>query len=85
VRTTIRLEDELLQQAKALAARSGRTLTRVIEDALREAIGRLEEGVGVSPPSIPIYGDGGVQPGVDLDSSAALLDLMGESSRLDPG
>ena len=31
MRTTVRLDDDLLRQAKALAPRTGRTLTAVIE------------------------------------------------------
>jgi len=80
MRTTIRMDDTLLAEAKALAARTGRTLTKVIEDALREALARRPDGAGPSPAMLPTDdGDGrggGLQPGVDLDSSAALLDLM---------
>lgn len=36
MRPTIRLDDQLLKEAKQLAAQSGRSLTSVIEDALRE-------------------------------------------------
>ena len=36
MRTTIRLDDRLLAEAKQYAAESGRTLTGLIEDALRE-------------------------------------------------
>lgn len=77
MRTTIRLDDELLARAKAHAARSGRTLTAVIEDALRAALaprpGRRRERV-----ELPAFGagSGGTLPGVDLDDGAALQDLM---------
>jgi hypothetical protein len=40
MRTTVRLDDALLTEAKKLAADSGRSLTAVIEDALREVISR---------------------------------------------
>jgi len=74
MRTTIRLEDELLAAAKQRAAETGRTLTAVIEDALRQALGRAEP-----PPSsvapLPVV-PGGTRPGVDLDDSAGLLELM---------
>jgi len=29
---------------------------------------------------LPTFGEGGVQPGVDLDDSAALLDLMDDDA-----
>jgi len=81
MRTTIRLDDALLTDAKTLAARTGRTLTKVIEDALREALARRPDGDGggrrVSLPTDDGGGQkGGLQPGVDLDDSAALLELM---------
>jgi len=40
MRTTVRLDDDLLRQTKTLAAQTGRTLTAVIEDALRETLAR---------------------------------------------
>jgi len=36
MRTTINIDDALLAQAKQVAARTGRSLTDVVEDALRE-------------------------------------------------
>lgn len=72
----MRLPDELLKAAKRRAVETGRTLTDVIEDALRAALAREEtEGTG-EPFSLPTYGSGGTLPGVDLDDTAALLDLM---------
>ena len=80
MRTTIRMDDELLVEAKALAARTGRTLTQVIEDALRESLARGGAGGARRPfRMVTFEGKGtrrGTLPGVDLDDSAALLDLM---------
>jgi hypothetical protein len=77
MRTTIRLDDELLSEAKALAAESGRTLTAVIEDALREVLARRKSAAARRRVELPTFGRGSrLQPGVDLDDSAALLDLM---------
>lgn len=76
VRTTIRIDDDLLARAKALAARTGRTLTAVIEDALRAALAGAEPRKPSERIRIPTYGSGGVRPGVDLDDTASLLDLM---------
>jgi hypothetical protein len=76
VRTTIRLDDQLLRDAKQLAARTGRTLTAVISDALREALAKSTEAPRRRPYKLPTFGGDGLRPGVDLDDSAALLDLM---------
>ncbi len=77
MRTTIRLDERVLAEAKQLAARTGRTLTAVIEDALRQALAVRKSG-GRAPARLPTFGEGGLQPGVDLDDSAALLSLMDE-------
>jgi len=78
MRTTILLSETLYRETKAAAAASGRTVTSLIEDALRERFARR------SPRSkrprrarLPVFrGKKGVRPGVDLDDSAGLLDVM---------
>lgn len=79
MRTTIRINDRLLAEAKKLAAEKGTTLTAVIEDSLRASISRREPRRRRSKFRFPTSGRGGLQPNVDLNDSAALLDLM-ESS-----
>ena len=77
MRTTIRLPDELLKEAKRRAVQTGRTLTDVIADALRASLAREEVGPpGDEAVNLPTFGSGGTLPGVDLDDSATLLDLM---------
>jgi hypothetical protein len=80
MRTTIRLDDDLLLQVKQIAARSDKTLTSVIEDALREMLARQQKAEDRAPVRLVTVSGGGLQPGVDLDDSAALLALMEESS-----
>jgi len=76
MRTTLQLDDALIADAKVAAARSGRTLSQVIEDALRQALaprppeGRREIRLPTSP--------GSPRAGVSLDDSAGLLDLMAD-------
>ena len=79
MRTTVRLNDQLLAQAKRVAVESGRSLTAVIEDALRETI--LRERAPAAQKvriKLPVHHGSGLRPGVDLENSAALLDLMEE-------
>ena len=75
MRTTVDINDVLLQAAKSRAARDRRSLKAVIEQALREF---LSQGgrAGATGPPIPVFRGQGVQPGVDLTDSAALEDLM---------
>ena len=76
MRTTIRIDEQLLKEAKQFAARSGKSLTSVIEDALRESLSRQRDSGQREPVRLITYGGKGVLPGVDLDDSAALLDVM---------
>ena len=76
MRTTIRLEEQLLADAKQLALETGTTLTAVIEDALRERLARRRAGSRPEPVRLKTVDGKGLQPGVDLDDSAALRDLM---------
>jgi len=79
MRTTIRLDDDLLAEVKLLAARSGKTLTSVIEDALRETLSRQKQVGERKPVRLTTVSGQGLQPGIDLDDSASLLSIMEES------
>lgn len=79
MRTTVRLDQHLLLEAKKLAAESGRTLTAVIEDALRDTLARRTPQRKRARVHLKTFKGDGLWPGVDLDDSAALLDTM-ESS-----
>ncbi len=76
MRTTIRIDDPLLAEAKKLAADTGRSLTAVIEDALREVLARRKQPARRSRLRLTTFAGKGPQPGVDLDDSASLLDRM---------
>ena len=76
MRTTIRLNDRLLRQAKRHAAGSGRTLTALVEDALRESLGRRRRRTKAAPIRLTTVKGTGTVSGVDLDDSASLLDRM---------
>jgi hypothetical protein len=76
MRTTIRLDDDLLREAKAVAAATDRTLTELVEDSLREALARRRAASNRERITLPTFEGSGLQPGVDLDDSAALVELM---------
>lgn len=76
MRTTIRMDDELLRAAKRLAAETDRTLTAVIEDAVREALARRGSSQERTRVTLPTFKGNGLQPGVDLTDSAGSLALM---------
>ena len=76
MRTTIRLDEHLLKDAKQLAARTGKTLTAVLEEALRELLRRNQVVERPTKITLPTFRGNGLLPGVDLDDSASLHDIM---------
>jgi hypothetical protein len=76
MRTTIRLDNQLLTEAKKLAAEKGTTLTAIIEDSLRERLARRATPRRGGKFRFPTFKGDGLQPGVNLDNSALLLDQM---------
>jgi hypothetical protein len=75
MQTTIRLEDGLFRKAKAHASAAGRSLNEFISDAVRAA---LVVRPVADAPGIPTFRGKGLQPGIDLDDSAALLEAMSD-------
>ena len=76
IRTTLTIDDSLLAEYKRVAADTHRTLSYVIQDALRETLARRHEAAALQPVRLPVIGGGGLQPGVDLDDNARLLELL---------
>jgi hypothetical protein len=76
MRTTVNIDDHLLEQARALALHSRRPLGDVVDDALRLLMARNPEQD--RSVTLPTFGGSGLQPGVDLEDKAALLALLDE-------
>ncbi|WP_343600476.1 ribbon-helix-helix domain-containing protein [Mycobacterium sp.] len=82
MRTTIRIDDELYREVKARAARSGRTVAAVLEDAVRRGL------VPVDHPAQARYtvhptGRGGLRPGVDISSNASVAEAIDDAAPID--
>jgi hypothetical protein len=81
MRTTVRLDDGLLRQAKAEASRHGETVTALIERGLRLVLAGRRPDRRREHVRLPVSrATGGTRPGVDLDDSSALLDLIEKRS-----
>ena len=77
MRTTIDIDDGIFRELKRLAAEERSTLRSVIEDALRSELARRQShSRSRDLEGVVTFKGKGVQPGVNLDSSADLLDLM---------
>jgi hypothetical protein len=78
MRTTVRLHDSLLQRAKERAAEERRTLTSLIEEGLLLVLAKPENELR-RRVKVPISkATGGVLPGVDLNRSTDLEDVMSQ-------
>lgn len=87
-RTTVRIDEHLLAQAKEYGSRHRRSLTAVIEDALRALLARTPaQSTARSRQGgfrLPVSKEkGGPLPGVNLNSHAELLEKMEEGLPLD--
>lgn len=80
MRTTINLPDDLMIQIKKVATTTHSTVTALIEETLREGLARRRHRRGATRPTLPTYGKQGPLPGVDIDDTASMLDVM-ESGR----
>lgn len=76
MRTTIRINDDLLKQAKKHAASEGRTLTSLVEEGLTLILTspKAERRERVEIPVAKA--SGGIFPGVDLNRSSDLKEVM---------
>lgn len=75
MRTTLNLDDTLMRKIREHAAATGQTITRVIEDALRQAL------AGSSPRRRRfklrwVTAKGRLLPGVDLSDRDSLYERM---------
>jgi hypothetical protein len=80
MRTTLNISDDLLAEAKLLAARTHRSIGAVVDDALRVLLSREGSGTINREWTFPTAGVGGLQPGVNLDNKEALTDLLGDNA-----
>jgi hypothetical protein len=76
MRTTIRLNNDLLKRAKKRAADEGRTLTSLVEDALVLILSKARSSRRKRIELPVSKATGGVLPGIDLNRSGDLEEVM---------
>jgi len=75
MKTTLNLDDRLIAEAKAVAAKERSTLTRLIEEGLALRLRRTESRSRRAPVELPVYqGRGGLHPDIDPTSNKSLFD-----------
>jgi hypothetical protein len=83
MRTTLTIDELVLAQYKRIAADAHRTLSGVIEDALRESLARRRADVETAGADLPVVRGGELLPGVDLASNAAVSRLLDDGLPLE--
>lgn len=79
MRTTLDINDALLAEAKAEAAKLRTTLTRLIEEGLALRLRHPQRAKAAKSFRIPIYhGKGGLMPGIDPTSNRSMSDAVDE-------
>jgi hypothetical protein len=76
MKITIYLTKDLIEQAEKAAAETNTTLSAFVGDAIRLALDRRRRVRTRREFKVIAYGEGGVHPGVNLDDTSALLDIM---------
>jgi hypothetical protein len=76
MRTTVRLDGHLSALARRRAVETGRALTAVLEEALRESLQRQAGRSKRTPVKLTTVKGSGLRAGVDLEDTAALLEAM---------
>jgi hypothetical protein len=77
MRTTVRLSEALINQVKREAEQRGETVTALIEEGLRLVLAQSHQPPSRERVILPVSkARGGVLPGVDLNDSASLEDIM---------
>jgi hypothetical protein len=76
MRTTLTIQDDLLCKAKQAALARHCSLRGLVEDALRAALSSPRRTSKTKPFRLDTFRGTGVRPGVDLDHTSSLLDIM---------
>lgn len=76
MRTTVSIQDEAYELLKTKAEEKGVSLGEVISEAAFVAYRDRPARRRAPAIELPVSGRGGLRPGVDLDSTSALEDVM---------
>lgn len=81
MKTTLDLNDQLLADAKVLAAQQRTSLTRLIEEGLQMRLRAHAEPAARRPVRLPVFkGRGGLVAGVNPLSNKALLGALDDDA-----
>ncbi len=75
MRTTITIDDQILEQLKKRAAHEGTTVSRLIEDSVRVAWGAKRKVVGKQSFRLVTFGKGGHFTSLNVDRTSELIEM----------
>jgi hypothetical protein len=79
MRTTVVLDDQVHTEAKALAAKLGISLSRLLEESLRSRLNQRHAEVNQPLRPLPVCrAGGGLRPGLDLDNMKTIHSALDE-------
>lgn len=81
MKTTLDINDSLLADAKALAARQRTSLTRLIEEGLQLRLRTSRGAAKAGKTRLPLFkGRGGLVPGLNPASNKAMLEATDDDA-----
>jgi hypothetical protein len=81
MKTTLNLNDQLLADAKALAAQQRTSLTKLIEEGLQLRLRATSNAASQGRVRLPVFkGQGGLIKGVNPLSNKALLEALDDDA-----
>lgn len=79
MRTTVTIDDGLLELAKRRARTRKQTLGDLVEESLRLYLAHLDRPTRSGPP-LPVFTGGALRPGIDPASNASLFDAAADKA-----
>lgn len=78
MRTTVRLNEDLLARLKQYAAQRNRTMASVLEDAVRQLLDRQEPLLPRQTIDLVVFTGDGLMPGIDIDNSRTWKEVLAD-------
>ncbi len=82
MRTTVTIEDSVYAQAKVVAAQGYESVGELITTALRQYLSDVGAPLDLELPVLPQWSGGGIRPGIDINDSSSLLEVLDQGQSL---
>lgn len=79
MKTTLHIDDAVYRDLKVLAARTDRSMTGLVEEAVADLVRRSRQAGTVRAFRLVTFRGRGRKPGAGIDDTSSLLDLTGRN------